>query len=187
MPKTKPPLLQVLFEPFPDHEDYTWNRDGGEVFAGSYWLDALEPDGAFRVRGYRAQIEGCSGCRRADDNPRAHWDMRNDSPGSFAPKQPRKCGKWQMVESIVKAFGGWKRVHYVELAAYERLTYQHIPRRKYLLIDCQLCADALTDPASCTDVRCGTRFPGKIMSVDHGPVLPDRFALRPTQRRMRSS
>jgi hypothetical protein len=205
----KPPVLQVLFEPFADLPDYTWDREGGEAFAGLYWLDALEPDGSFKVRGYRMHMEGCSGCRRADGNPRAHWDMRNDHPGRFAPKKARRCGKWQMIESIVKNFGGWQRVHYVELPAYEGITWQPIPQRKRWIIKCPACGGTGLGPMNpealsawyetrskadrdrifppC-DAGCGSygyRSKGEVLVTYEGPVRPDRFGMTPEQRRIR--
>jgi hypothetical protein len=152
----KPPTLQVLFEPFPDHADYRWDREGGEAFAGTYYLDALEPDGSLKVRGYRAMFVGCSGCRRSDTDPRAHWDMRNDSkrPGD----KLRHCGKWKMLGSVVKAFGGWKAAHYVELAEHEGLQFHPVPRRY---------RDPVTD------------------ELYEGPVRPDRHGMTAAQLRKR--
>jgi hypothetical protein len=195
MKTPKPPVLQVLFEPFPDHADYRWDREGGEAFAGNYWLDALDPDGSLKVRGYRVHFEGCSGCRRADDDPRAHWDMRNDDPGAFAPKKPRRCGKWALVEKIVKSFGGWKRVHYVELAEYEGLSWQPIPHRRYVIEKCPVCEgtgyggyiDGTEGFADCA-AGCGSytyQGRGEVKAVYQGPVRPDRHAMTGAQRRVR--
>lgn len=128
MPKTKPLALQVLFEPFPNPaaDGYTWNRDGAEVFAGNYWIDALDADGRFIERGFRAQVTGCTTCYRHAEDTRAHWPNLNTFPNR---KKMIRCPKWKRVEAIVKAFGGWKHVHYVELREYEWLRWQPIPQR----------------------------------------------------------
>lgn len=186
MAKTKPPTLQVLFEPFPNPtaDGYTWDRDGAEAFAGTYWIDALDADGNLKERGYRVMSKGCSGCRRSDDDPRAHWDIRNDAPGAFAPKRPRRCGKWRMIETIVKAFGGWKRVHYVELPEYEGLEWQPIPKRQRTPCDERTCHQGLMLDASFNRVVCVT-CRGTGFVAHEGPIRPDRFALSAEQRRIR--
>lgn len=126
MPTSKPPVLQVLWEPWPDTDEGAWERDGREAFAGTYWLDALEADGTFKPYGYRARLSGCTQCRRSDADPRAHWLVLNDMEGA---KRSRSCPTWKTLEAVVKTFGGWKRVHYVELEAHEGLTWQGLQGR----------------------------------------------------------
>lgn len=199
MPKRSThPLLQVLFEPFPNptSDGYTWNREGGEAFAGTYFFDALDATGALKERGYRAVVQGCSGCRRSDDDSRAHWDTRNDNPGPFAPKKIRRCARWKMVEAIVKSFGGWKRTHYVELPEYEGLRFQPIPQRRRMIEPCPVCkGKGFTDwditakdftecDAGCRSYGYGTR--GEVQITYEGPVRPDRHDMTPVQRRMRA-
>jgi hypothetical protein len=160
MPK-KPthPLLQVLFEPWPASAGA--NRDGYEVFAGRYLLDALDESGEFKVRGFRAVVAGCTTCRRSDADARVHWPDLND----LAPDKPkRKCPQWKTVEAIVKSFGGWKRVHYVELAKHDGLGYQPVPQRQR--------------------VRNYPDNSDKWVAYE-GPVRPDRHAMSAEQRRMR--
>lgn len=150
------PLLQVLFEPWPASAGA--DREGYEVFAGQYLLDALDENGDFIDRGFRAVVGGCTTCRRSDKDARVHWPNIND----LAPeKRKRRCPQWKTVEAIVKNFGGWKRVHYVELAANEGLEYQPIPQRR----------------------RVGGR--GEVQVSYEGPVRPDRHGMTPEQRRIR--
>lgn len=184
MGKTRPLALQVLFEPWSDPEgEQPFQRGDGdpEVFAGTYWFDALDADGALKERGFRATFSGCTVCRRADDNPRAHWQVVNDMPGT---KRNRACGTWKDVCVIVKAFGGWKRTHYVELPVWEGLEYQPIPQRWRIPCDERTChqglmLDAAFDRVVCVTCR-GTGF------VAHeGPIRPDRFAFSAEQRRIR--
>lgn len=205
MATAKPPVLQVLFEPWPAAAGA--DRDGYEVFAGQYLLDALDESGSFRVRGFRAVVAGCNTCRRSDADPRAHWPNIND----LAPGKPkRKCPQWKRVESIVKAFGGWKRVHYVELAASEGLGYQPIPQRRREVVKCLACdgtglgpmdTDALSEwyetrtreaekrihppcAAGCSSYTYKGR--GEVQVAYEGPVRPDRHAFSAVQRRIRA-
>lgn len=205
MKQVKPPAVQVLFEPWPAEAGA--DREGYEVFAGQYLLDALEPDGALRDRGFRAVVAGCTTCRRSDADERAHWPNLND----LAPDKPkRRCPQWKRVEAIVKAFGGWKRVHYVELAANEGLGYQPIPQRRREIVKCPACdgtglgpmdMDALSEwyetrtreaerriHPPC-DAGCGSygyRSKGEVQIVYEGPVRPDRHTLSAVQRRIRA-
>lgn len=118
------PLLQVLFEPWPASAGA--DREGYEVFAGTYYLDALEASGELKVLGFRASVAGCTTCRRSPLDERVHWPNLND----LAQDKPkRRCPQWETVEAIVKAFGGWKRAHYVELPENEGLGYQPVPQR----------------------------------------------------------
>ena len=189
MKQAKPPVLQMLFEPFPNPEQYQ-STSGAGAFAGRYWFDALDADGSFRERGYRATFEGCPYCRRSDADPKAHWDIRNDGP--VAPKRPYRCGKWSLIEKVVKAFGGWKRVHYVELAEYEGLWYQPIPQRQRVIEQCPACGgsgyagwdDNTSDFAKC-DAGCGTYGRGEVQVTYEGPVPPDRHGMTDAQLRMR--
>jgi hypothetical protein len=177
----KPAALQVLFEPWPASAGA--DREGYEVFAGQYLLDALEPDGSMKVCGFRAVVAGCTTCRRAPLDDKVHYPNLND----LAPDKPkRRCPQWKKVEAIVKAFGGWKRVHYVELAEYEGLKYQSLQGRAYQ--NCRTCTGngftrehkfALRE--SCTDCN-GS---GNLIAI--GPKLPDRWRMTDVQRRMRSS
>ena len=201
----KPPVLQVLFEPWPAS---AWERGPSkyEVFAGQYLIDALDETGAFAARGFRAQVHGCTTCRRSDADDRAHWPDLNDLARD---KQKRRCPQWRKVESIVKAFGGWKRVHYVELAENEGLRYQPVPRRQRAIEPCPVCkgtglgkldTDALSRwsetrsredgariyppcEAGCGSYGYGTK--GEVQITFEGPVRPDRHGMTPEQRRMR--
>lgn len=187
----KPPVLQVLFEPWPAEAGA--DREGYEVFAGQYLLDALEPDGALRDRGFRAVVAGCTTCRRSDADERAHWPNLND----LAPDKPkRRCPQWKRVETIVKAFGGWKRVHYVELAANEGLGYQPIPQRRREIAKCPACdgtgyAGWDTDMKNFVKCDAGCRAynyqgRGEVQLTYEGPVRPDRYELSAVQRRIRA-
>lgn len=198
----KPPALQVLFEPFPDGE-HPWNREGPEAFAGRYYFDALDAEGNLKPRGYRAVLDGCTVCRRHDDDPRKHWNVSNDHPNYMGTRKTRHCARWKQVETIVKAFGGWKRVHYVELAEYEGLQYQPIPQRRREVAACGVCGgtgrgkldeDVLherkqgrlylpCDAPGCGSWTYGGR--GEVRRVYEGPVRPDRHAMTATQLRMR--
>jgi hypothetical protein len=190
----KPPALQVLFEPFPDGE-HPWNREGSEAFAGRYYFDALDAEGNLKPRGYRAVLDGCTVCRRHDDDPRKHWDVSNDLPNYMGTRKTRHCARWKLVETIVKAFGGWKRVHYVELAEYEGLQYQPIPQRRREVVACGVCGgtgygeyiDGTKGFADCP-AGCGSytyRGRGEVQITYEGPVRPDRHAMTATQLRMR--
>lgn len=179
------PLLQVLFEPWPDR-DGTIRWDAQEAFAGNYWIDALDEEGAFIPRGFRAQVTGCTTCYRHADDARVHWPDLNNLPNR---KVMKKCPKWKRVEAIVKAFGGWKRTHYVELAENEGLRWQPIPDRCQVCPECGGAGFTLTREAkglfgALED--CGTCKARKFVSLI-GPIRPDRFALADYQRRMRSS
>lgn len=203
MPK-KPthPLLQVLFEPWPAEANA--DREGYEVFAGTYYLDALDESGEMKVRGFRAVVAGCTTCRRAPLDARVHWPNLND----LAPDKPkRRCPTWKRVEAIVKEFGGWKRAHYVELAEHEELEYQPIPQRRRVIEPCPVCEgtgflgkaaefDANSRPsqrisrriyppcdAGCGSYGYGTR--GEVQVTFEGPVRPDRHSMSAEQRRMR--
>jgi len=204
MKTPKPPVLQVLFEPWPASANA--DRDGYEAFAGQYLLDALEPDGTMKVRGFRAVVAGCTTCRRSDADERVHWPNLND----LAPDKPkRRCPRWKTVEAIVKDFGGWKRVHYVELAESEGLGYQPIPQRRRTIEKCPVCdgsglgkldTDALSRwyetrskadeariyprcPAGCKSY--GYRSTGEVLVTYEGPVRPDRHSMSAEQVRMR--
>ena len=187
----KPPALQVLFEPFPDGDE-PWDREGSEAFAGRYYFDALEPSGEMKVRGFRAIVAGCTTCRRDEKDSRVHVpninDLKKDEPR-------RRCPQWKQVEVIVKAFGGWKRVHYVELAEYEGLQYQPIPQRRREVTTCEVCRgtgyggyiDGTKGFADCP-AGCGSytyRGRGEVQRVYEGPVRPDRHGMTATQLRMR--
>jgi hypothetical protein len=190
----KPPTLQVLFEPWPASANA--ERDGYEAFAGHYLLDALEPDGAFKVRGFRAIVAGCTTCRRDAKDSRVHVPNIND----LKPEGPRRrCPQWKRVESIVKAFGGWKAAHYVELAESEGLGYQPIPQRRRDVVPCEVCEGsgylkgwAELDPIpkrtpSC-DAGCGTYTyggRGEVQVTYEGPVRPDRHGMTAAQLRKR--
>lgn len=155
------PLLQVLFEPWPEPEDGRRQREGYEVFAGTYYLDALDESGGFIDRGYRAIVAGCTTCRRSDADDRVHWPDLND----LKPKAPkRRCPQWKKVEAIVKNFGGWKRAHYVELPENEGLQYQDIAQRR-----------RVRDYPDNSD---------KWVTYE-GPVRPDRHGMTPEQCQMR--
>lgn len=193
MGRVKPPLLQVLFEPWPASAGA--DREGYEVFAGHYLLDALDESGEFKVRGYRAVVAGCTTCRRSDADERVHYPDLNDLKPD-APK--RRCPQWKKIEAIVKAFGGWKRVHYVELAEHEGLEYQLIPQRRRVIEPCPVCKGTglgklnleskpghLYDKceAGCGSYGYGTR--GEVQIAYEGPVRPDRHGMSAEQRRLR--
>lgn len=205
MKQVKPPAVQVLFEPWPAEANA--DCEGYEVFAGQYLLDALEPDGTLRDRGFRAVVAGCTTCRRSDADERVHWPNLND----LAPDKPkRRCPQWRKVEAIVKAFGGWKRVHYVELAANEGLGYQPIPQRRREIAKCPKCEGTGLGPMDTEalsrwyetrsredearihppcDGGCGSynfKSRGEVQLTYEGPVRPDRHALSAAQRRMRT-
>lgn len=191
----KPPVLQILFEPFPDPQDRKpWDREGCEAFAGTYWFDALTPTGELKPRGFRAKREGCTLCRRADDNPRAHWQVANDPPTRRDGSPFRPCGMWKWVESVVKHFGGWKCVHYAELSQHEGLQYQELPQRRRTWLPCAECGGTgfgawdndLGDLPRCP-AGCSTENRGHFLIPDEGPLLPDRWGLSAVQRRIRSS
>ena len=189
----KPPVLQVLFEPWPASANA--DREGYEVFAGQYLIDALDESGAFKARGFRAVVQGCTTCRRSDKDARVHWPNIND----LAPEKPkRRCPQWKKVERIVKAFGGWKRVHYVELAEHEGLAYQHIPQRKRVIEQCPSCGgtglgklNLASKPGHLydkCDAGCGAYTydgRGEVQVSYEGPVRPDRHGMTAAQRRMR--
>jgi hypothetical protein len=182
--KPTPPALQVLFEPWQDTDEGPWDREGPEAFAGWYWFDALDEDGSLKPHGYRAYLSGCTVCRRADDNPRAHWNVANDAPSYMGTRKVRHCGTWKAVEKIVKAFGGWKSVHYVELAEHEGLRWQSLQGRAFR--NCRTCAGAGFTRAhkfalreDCTDCK------GSGNEIAIGPKLPDRHGMTDAQRRMR--
>jgi len=195
MPKTQPPVLQVLFQPWPDTE-HPWDRDGYEAFAGRYFLDALEPDGSFRVRGYRSALVGCTTCRRDAKDARVHVPNINDLKKE-GPR--RKCPTWKTVEAVVKSFGGWKRVHYVELEAHEGLEYQPIPQRRREVVTCGVCGgsgflkgwaelDPIPKRIPACDAGCGSYTyggRGEVQRTYEGPVRPDRLAMTEAQRRVR--
>lgn len=188
--KAKSPVLQVLFEPWPAEANA--DREGYEVFAGQYLLDAIEPDGSLRDRGFRAVVAGCTTCRRSDTDEHAHWMQAND----LKPEGPkRRCPQWKKVEAIVKEFGGWAQVHYVELAANEGLGYQAIPQRRREIMKCPACDGSgyagwdatVADFVKC-DAGCGSythKGRGEVQIAYEGPVRPDRFAMSEAQRRMR--
>lgn len=193
------PLLQVLFEPWPEPEDGRRQREGYEAFAGTYYLDALDESGEMKVRGFRAVVAGCTTCRRSDADGRVHWPDLND----LAPDKPkRRCPQWKRVEAIVKAFGGWKRAQYVELAENEGLRYQPVPQRRRVIEPCGVCEgtglgktaefDAkgrlsrrIYPPcdAGCGSYGYGTK--GEVQIAYEGPVRPDRHGMSAEQRRMR--
>lgn len=203
MPK-KPavPVLQVLFEPWPDPVEGSPFKRGDrdpEVFAGTYWFDALNPDGTFINRGFRATLSGCTVCRRSDKDPKAHWQVANDMPNT---KTTRPCGTWRHVEAIVKGFGGWKRVHYAELAANEGLGYQPIPQRRRVIEACPVCegtglgktieqdasgriSKRIFPPcdAGCGSYTYGGR--GEVQISYEGPVRADRHSMTEDQKRIR--
>jgi hypothetical protein len=192
MKTPKPPALQVLFEPWPASAGA--DRDGYEAFAGHYLLDALEPSGDFKVRGFRAVVAGCTTCRRDEKDPRVHVpninDLKKDGPR-------RRCPQWKRVESIVKAFGGWKLAHYAELDANEGLRYQPIPQRRREIVPCETCGGTgyarpvvvngkVHIPAcgsECGSYGYGTK--GEVQITYEGPVRPDRHGMTDAQRRMR--
>lgn len=191
----KPPLLQVLFEPWPASAGA--DREGYEAFAGHYLLDALDETGAMKVRGFRAVVAGCTTCRRDEKDARVHVLNINDLK-SEGPR--RRCPQWKKVEAIVKAFGGWKQVQYVELSANEGLGYQPIPQRRRVIEPCPVCEGsgylkgwARLDPiprkippcaAGCGSYGYGTR--GEVQITYEGPVRPDRHGMTDAQRRIRS-
>lgn len=199
MPTSKPPVLQVLWEPWPDTDEGDWDRGGYEAFAGRYWLDALEPDGTFRTKGYRAMFAGCTTCRRDEGDPKVHVPNIND----LKPKASRrKCPTWKTVESVVKSFGGWKAVHYVELEAHEGLHWQPIPQRRRVVESCPVCegtglgktaefdargrlSSRVYPPceAGCRSYTYGER--GEVQTTYEGPVRPDRFSMTEEQKRIR--
>lgn len=186
----KPPVLQVLFEPWPASANA--DREGYEVFAGQYLIDALDESGAFKARGFRAVVAGCTTCRRDGKDPRVHVpninDLKKDGPR-------RCCPQWKRVESIVKQFGGWKRVHYVELPEHEGLAYQPIPQRRRVIATCAACAGTGYGPFNIREIAttdcpagCGSytyRGRGEVIHVYPGPVPPDRFGMREEQLRKR--
>lgn len=193
MASSKPPLLQVLFEPWPASAGA--DREGYEVFAGHYLLDALDESGAFKVRGYRAVVAGCTTCRRSPLDERVHWPQAND----LAPDKPkRRCPTWRTVEAIVKTFGGWKRVHYVELAEHEGLHYQPVPQRRRVIEKCGACKGTALGSidmssgkvrfpkcdAGCASYGYGTK--GEVQIAYEGPVRPDRHGMTPGQRCVRA-
>jgi hypothetical protein len=190
MKMPKPPTLQVLFEPWPARANA--DRGGSEAFAGQYLLDALDETGAMQVRGFRAVVQGCTTCRRDSKDERAHWPDLNDLPGR---KKMMRCPQWKRVEAVVKAFGGWKRVHYVELAASEGLGYQPIPQRRRVIEKCETCKGTGYGEyiggkhgfADCP-AGCGTytyRGRGEVRIAYEGPVRPDRHGMTGAQRRKR--
>lgn len=190
MATAKPPVLQVLFEPWPASANA--DRDGYEAFAGHYLLDALEADGSMKVRGFRAIVAGCTTCRRDGKDPRVHVpninDLKKDGPR-------RRCPQWKRVEAIVKAFGGWKLAHYVELPEHEGLEYQPIPQRRRVIEKCPACDGtgyAGWDVDMKNFVKCdaGCRAynyqgRGEVQFTYEGPVRPDRHAMSAAQRRAR--
>lgn len=184
------PLLQVLFEPWPASAGA--DREGYEVFAGQYLLDALDETGEMKVRGFRAVVAGCTTCRRSDADHRVHWPDLND----LAPDKPkRRCPQWKTVEAVVKSFGGWKRVHYVELPENEGLGYQPVPQRRRVIEPCTACGGTgyagwdsdmnnfLKCEAGCGSYGYGTK--GEVQISYEGPVRPDRHGMTPEQRRIR--
>lgn len=191
------PLLQVLFEPWPASAGA--DREGYEVFAGHYLLDALDENGDFIDRGYRAVVAGCTTCRRSPLDDKVHYPNLND----LAPDKPkRRCPQWKTVEAVVKSFGGWKRVQYVELAENEGLHYQPVPQRRRVIEPCPVCEgtglgktaefDAkgrlsrrIYPPcdAGCGSYGYGTK--GEVQIAYEGPVRPDRHSMTAVQRRMR--
>jgi len=180
----KPPALQVLFEPWPDTDEGAWDREGSEAFAGWYWLDALDADGNLKPYGYRAYLSGCTVCRRADNNPRAHWLTSNDTPSAMGGKpRVRHCGTWKTIEKIVKTFGGWKRVHYVELPESEGLRWQSLQGR---VRGCRTCGGEGFVRAHKFALRedCnGCSGSGNEIAI--GPKLPDRHGMTAAQLRKR--
>lgn len=193
--KANKPTLQVLFEPWPASAGA--DRDGYEAFAGHYLLDALEPDGSMQVRGFRAVVAGCTTCRRDERDSRVHVPNIND----LKPEGPRRrCPQWRRVEAIVKAFGGWKRVHYVELAEHEGLGYQPIPQRRREIASCETCGGsgfkkgwAKLDPLPkriprCDAPGCGSWTyggRGEVQRVYEGPLPLDRHSMTAVQLRKR--
>jgi hypothetical protein len=190
----QPPALQVLFEPWPDEAGA--DRDGYEVFAGHYLLDALDANGALKVRGFRAVVAGCTTCRRDAKDARVHVPNIND----LKPEGPRRrCPQWKRVEAIVKAFGGWKRVHYVELVESEGLGYQPIPQRRREVAACETCGgsgylkgwtelDPIPKRIPPCDAGCGAFTyggRGEVQRVYEGPVRPDRHGMTAVQLRKR--
>jgi len=187
------PTLQVLFEPWPASAGA--DREGYGAFAGQYLLDALEPSGEFKVRGFRAVVAGCTTCRRSPLDDKVHYPNLND----LAPDKPkRRCPQWKRVEAIVKAFGGWKRVHYVELAEHEGLRWQSIPQRRRDVVKCEVCGGTGHGPfepdrpdgrlygpcaGGCASYTYGGR--GELQVVYEGPLRPDRHGMAETARRMR--
>lgn len=202
---TKPPAVQVLFEPWPDSA-WEIGRSEYEVFAGQYLIDALDGDGSLKVRGFRAVVAGCTTCRRSDKDERVHWPDLNDLKPN-APK--RRCPQWKKVEAIVKSFGGWKAAHYVELAESEGLTYQPVPQRRCVIEKCPACdgtglgpldtdalsqwyetrakadADRIHPPCGAGCASYTYKGRGEVQITFEGPVRPDRHAMSEVQRRMR--
>lgn len=186
----KPSALQVLFEPWPASANA--DRDGYEVFAGQYLLDALEPSGEMKVRGFRAMVAGCTTCRRDEKDARVHVPNINDLKPDGSR---RRCPQWKRVEAIVKAFGGWKAAHYVELAEYEGLQYQPIPQRRRVVEPCPVCrgtgyggyidgTKGFADcPAGCSSYTYRGR--GEVQIAYEGPVRPDRHGMTAAQLRKR--
>lgn len=191
------PLLQVLFEPWPASAGA--DREGYEVFAGHYLLDALDENGDFIDRGYRAVVAGCTTCRRSPLDDKVHYPNLNDLKPD-APK--RRCPQWKTVEAVVKSFGGWKRVQYVELAENEGLHYQPVPQRRRVIEPCPVCegtglgktleldtsgriSKRIFPPcdAGCGSYGYGTK--GEVQIAYEGPVRPDRHSMTAVQRRMR--
>lgn len=190
MATAKPPVLQVLFEPWPASANA--DRDGYEVFAGQYLIDALDESGELRVRGFRAVVPGCTTCRRSDKDARVHWPNLND----LAPEKPkRRCPQWKTVEGIVKSFGGWKAAHYVELAESEGLSYQPVPQRRRVIEPCPECKgtgyagwDADMNKFLKCDAGCGSygyATKGEVQITYEGPVRADRHGMTAVQRRKR--
>lgn len=187
------PLLQVLFEPWPASAGA--DREGYEVFAGHYLLDALDENGDFIDRGYRAVVAGCTTCRRSPLDDKVHYPNLND----LAPDKPkRRCPQWKTVEAVVKSFGGWKRVQYVELAENEGLHYQPVPQRRFDIVKCSACDGTGYDKATadmrpserlrfplCKTEGCGSYQRGHHVIPVQGPVRPDRHSMTAVQRRMR--
>lgn len=175
----KPPALQVLFEPWAEG-DTPIRWDAQEAFAGVYWIDALDADGRFVPRGFRAQVTGCTTCYRHADNSRVHWPDLNTFPDR---KKMMKCPQWKRVEAIVKAFGGWKRTHYVELIEHEGLQWQPIPDRRQM---CPGCGGAGFLRVGRFGERhdCETCKARKFVSLI-GPIRPDRSGMSEVQQRMR--
>lgn len=193
----KAPALQVLFEPWP--ADAGADRDGYEAFAGHYLLDALDESGEMKVRGFRAVVAGCTTCRRDEKDARVHVPNINDlKPGGTR----RRCPQWKKVESIVKAFGGWKLAAYAELHVNEGLGYQPIPQRRREVVKCEVCEGTglgkldddvlhkrkqgrlyLPCDAGCGSYGYGEK--GQVQRVYEGPVRPDRLSMTAAQRRMR--
>lgn len=137
----KPSTLRIIFQPWKPTDDASYTNQY-EEFAGDYFLDALNPDGTLIERGYRATVPGCTTCRRDYDNPTgcAHVTDLTDIRRQYDPKAARHhCQRWKTVEAIVKQFGGWRRVQYIELPEHAGLVWEPVPSRVFTVKRCDTC------------------------------------------------